>query len=541
MIKLLSSLFFFFISYGSLIHSEIPESTLLVMPPMNEIYHPVSTTNIEAQKSFNLGLTYIFAFNHDFAFREFEKASQLDPQLAMAYWGMALALGQNINNDILPENELRCYEYIQKAIQMSSSASLSEKDYIHALAKRYTNDPSIDRISLRYYYKDAMKKVSEKYPEDLDAAVMYAESILDLDPWKWWTQDGQPKNGVLEAIQILEFAMMRNPLHIGANHYYIHALEESPYPERALMSAHRLEYLLPEAGHLLHMPCHIFILVGDYVSAVKTSTRSIEQDNLYIKKYGIDSGSYPVHYLSHNLKILSRVYMLMEDYQNSIQTAFQAVDFVKPHLNKMPDFTAVLAVPLEIYLYFKKWNEILNYQVASNNSSINTFLHYCRSVAYANLGNLALAEQEKELMLKAKQGIKSTDLIASNPALKVIGLSEVLLEATFARANKNPQKEIEYLKKAVIVQNELFYDEPPAWYIPVEEVLGFALLRQQQYHEATFLFREALKTFRRNGRILFGLFHSLKGEGKTIDTYWIEREMTAALRHATVPLNVNDL
>lgn len=205
----------------------------------------------------------------------------------MAYWGMALALGQNINEDVTPEREIKAYNYIQQAIKLSPKSSPNEQDYISVLAVRYTNDPKADFIPLRFLYRDAMKKLVQKYPEDLDAASMYVESILALDPWIWWTTDGKPKAGTKEAIDVLEFVLQRNPDHIGANHYYIHAWEESPFPERALMSAHRLEYLLPESGHLLHMPCHIFILVGDYESALKTNQKAIAQDRNYIENLGL--------------------------------------------------------------------------------------------------------------------------------------------------------------------------------------------------------------------------------------------------------------
>jgi len=519
----------------------IPEETLKTMPPMNVIYHPVSTTNMEAQKHFNRGLTYIFAFNHDIAFREFEAASKEDPNLAMAYWGMALALGQNVNDDVTPENEVRCYNYIQQALKLSSNATANEQKYISALSVRYTNDPSADLIPFRFKYRNAMKKLIEAYPKDLDAAAMYAESILDLDPWKWWSPDGKPLDGTNEAIDVLESILTQDPDHIGANHYYIHAWEESPTPERALMSAHRLQYLFPESGHLVHMSCHIFIPVGDYDDALKASVDAIAQDKDYIKKVGLSAGNYPLHYLSHNTYVLTRTYMLMEDYENAIKTAFELVKFAGPYFEKMPHLAPFANAPLEIYQYFHKWKELLEYPLQSKTASIQAYWHFSRATAYASLGNMESAQKEKDLMVQFQKQITPTEEIAKNHASKVLELAAIMLDATFARIQKSSSEYINYLKKGVELQDRLYYDEPPAWYVPVNQVLGFALLQQKQYVEAAASFEKTLKSLQRNGRSLFGLTLSLKGQDLETDAYWVEREEKTALKHASIQLQVNDL
>lgn len=522
------------ISIASLVLSgalfgDIPEEAFNVTPPMNQIYHPVSTTNKEAQKSFDEGLTYIFAFNHDIAFRAFERAASLDPSLAMAYWGMALALGQNVNEDVTPERELRAYQYVQQALKLSSTASGNEKEYIHALAARYTNDPSADFIPLRFRYRDAMKKVVQSYPEDLDAATLYAESILDLDPWKWWTREGKPNEGIMEASDILEFVLLRNPEHIGANHYTIHVWEESPWPERALMSARRLENLLPESGHLLHMPCHIFLLVGDYKSALKTSKRAIEQDRDYIKKVGLSAGTYPFHYLSHCLSVQTRIYMMMEDYANAIKAAFELIDFIKPHFQKMPHLESFAKVPLEVYLYFHRWQDLLNYRMQVTSPQMIAYWHFSRGMAYAALGDVKSAIQEKELMLQSKAQIPKAAEISNNPARKIFDLAEVALNASVAAAENNQVESIALLRKAAELEDQLYYDEPPAWYVSLHQVLGFALLEQKQYVEAESQFQKTLKHLQRNSRTLYGLLLSLEGQGREIDAYWIKREGAAAL------------
>lgn len=525
------------------LNAEIPSSSLSKWPPMEKVYHPVSTQNLEAQESFDRGLTYIYAFNHDAAFAAFENAARKDPLLAMAYWGMALALGQNINQDVTPASEIRSYDYIQQALRLSNTASSNEKAYIEALATRYTRNPTADLNALRYRYREAMKQVVVSYPEDLDAATLYAESILDLDPWKWWTNEGKPLEGVLEAIAHLEFVLKRNPLHLGANHYYVHALEESPEPEKALMSAHRLQSLLPEGGHILHMPCHIFLIVGDYESCLKTSQKAIAQDKAYFKEYGLSRGIYPLHYLSHNLAVLARIYMLMEDYEHAIKVALEVADFVQPHLGAMPHFAHFTKVPLEIYLYFHKWKEILAYQLQVGPASglpdtqahWKAYWHFCRAQGFAHLADLTAARHEQELMMDYKKQIDEPEKI------KIIELAQTDLEATFARIEKRYPEYITLLNKTVELQDQLNYDEPPEWYLSQRIVLGAALLEQQRYKEAEALFLKTLDRLQRNGRALFGLLLSLKGQNRTIDAYWIEREMTAALQHASKPLKLEDL
>lgn len=523
------------------LRAEIPDAAFDFFPPMDQIYHPVSTNNPLAQKSFDKGLTYIFAFNHDLAFKEFENASKLDPNLAMAYWGMALALGQNVNDDVTPERELKAYHYIQKALELSKNASLNEKAYIQALSSRYTNQPGADLIPLRYEYRTAMKKVTDSFPEDLDAATLYAESILDLDPWKWWTPEGKAKEGIYEAIDALEFVLNRNPDHIGANHFYIHAFEESPFPERALMSAYRLESLMPTSGHLLHMPCHIFILVGDYKNALATNKKAIDQDWDYIKRNGITSGSYPLHYLGHNLYILARIYMLMEDYPNALNAANDLANLLKPHLDHLPHAAYSFHVPLEIYLYFHKWKEILDYTIPIQSTLLQPYLHFSRGMAFVGLGDLQKAEQEKQLLRDSRTKIPKEDSIANNPAEKVYELAQMRLEAALAHLRGNENESINLLRKAANFQESLEYDEPPPWYIQIRQELGFALLRQKDYQNAQKEFLLSLDKLKRNGRNLYGLFQSLKNQNIKTDAYWILREMDAALQNSSRSLNLNDL
>ncbi len=508
---------------------------------LETIDHPVSTKNPEAQKCFNIGLTYVFAYNHDYAFRQFEKASQLDPNLAMAYWGMALALGQNINVDVTPENEVKAYGYIQTALSLLSNASPVEQAYIKALAQRYTNDPSADLVPLRFTYRDAMKKVASTYPEDLDAACLYAESILNLDPWKYWTWDGKPKEGTMEAIHLLKSVLNRNPFHVGANHFYIHCWEESPTPEEALSSAFRLTQLNLASGHLLHMPCHIFILCGYYNEAVQTSKKAIAADHHYIKEYGIE-GEYPLHYLPHNLRILSRVQMLSENYEKAMEVSNELNQFVEPYFQKMPHLLKYRTVPMEINLYFHRWQELLAMPKPPPLFPFtDAYWHFSRAMAYLQLGNKEGYQKERELMVASKQKIKPDEEIANNPAVEIINLAEILLDAAVAHAQNNQSEYINQLHKAVDKQDRFDYDEPPPWYVPIRIELGKALMEAKRYQEAEEVFKKGLSELQRNGRLLFGLTLSLKAQGQEWNAFWTEWEAKAALKNATQPLTLDRL
>src|SRR5437588_9467290 len=252
-----------------------PASSPKLLPGLGEVHHPVATKNSQAQQFFDQGLKLVFGFNHDEARKSFQRAVELDPKLAMAWWGVALTLGPNYNLPVDPEREKAGYEAVQRARALQENASEPEKGYINALAVRYSNVPKADLSALDVAYKEAMGKISARYPDDLDAATLYAESAMNLHPWHLWSADGKPNVGTEEIVSVLESVLKRNPDHLGANHYYIHAVEASLHPERALPSAQRLEKLAPAAGHLVHMPAHIYSRVGDHPAAAHCNTLAV--------------------------------------------------------------------------------------------------------------------------------------------------------------------------------------------------------------------------------------------------------------------------
>src|SRR5262245_51708636 len=262
--------------------------------------HPIATKSERAQQFFNQGIALIFGFNHDEAARLFARAAELDPASPMPHWGIALALGPNYNLPAMPERESKAWEAIAKAMELSESSPLNEHAYVEALAKRYSKDPSVDRKKLAVAYKDAMKQIMLSYPDDLDAATLYAESLMNLRPWALWSGDGEPADDTLEVLQVLENVLKRDPNHPGANHYYIHAVEASRNPERALPSAMRLGALMPGAGHMVHMPSHIFLRVGDFETSATVNKTASEVDRRYVERSGQANGFYSLMYYSHN-------------------------------------------------------------------------------------------------------------------------------------------------------------------------------------------------------------------------------------------------
>jgi tetratricopeptide (TPR) repeat protein len=281
-------------------HAAAEEKKASLMPGFGTLHHPVSTRNAEAQQFFEQGLVLIYGFNHEEAARSFRRATELDPKLAMAYWGIALAVGPNYNEpEIDVERVKLAYDALKKAQELGSP-SASERAYIGALAKRFSVEPKPDYKRLGKEYADAMGVLYRTYPDDLDAATLYADSLMNIHPWQLWTKDGKPGEGTEEIVAILESVLRRDPNHIGANHLYIHAVEASQHPERALPSAERLSRLNPSSGHLVHMPAHIYIRTGSYDAAAIANEAAAEADRKYIGANNVKGGVYPHNY-SHNL------------------------------------------------------------------------------------------------------------------------------------------------------------------------------------------------------------------------------------------------
>lgn len=535
---------FLILSLSSLTAHEFPlnpPKNFVLNPKYIGLHHPVKTNQLMAQLYFDQGLTFIYAFNHDAAYWSFLRASEVDPDMAMAYWGMALALGPNINMEIPNEQVKRAYDLAQKGVQKSLNGPENEKDYLQALAKRYSIDGNEDAKELAKSYSQEMQKLSQKYPDDPDAAVLYAESILDINPWNQWTSDGKPLEGTLDAVKVLQSVLRKLPEHLGANHYYIHAVEASSHPEIALMSADRLKTLLPSSGHLLHMPSHIYLLVGDYSQAIRSNLAAIAADRAYIREYGMD-GIYPLHYLSHNLFFLSRAYTIEGCYEDAKQAADNLTKFYVAHFKKMEDLEYYASAPLTVLVSFQRWKEILKMEKPNEEMKVTTALWlFGRSLAFANLGNLSQAQEEQRRFLDEKKQIDSKQVFGYNKANQILEIAKYCLESKLAEIQGNREQAVNSLQQAVAIQDKMKYNEPPDWFFPTRVTMGALLLRMQKPEEAEKAFREELKRRPRNGRALFGLKESLQAQSRFVDSYWVNEEFQTAWQYSTLPLSINNL
>ena len=527
-------------TYAQHQHEPAKKQRATLLPGMGRHHHPISARVAEAQKFFDEGLTLLFAFNHEEAIRSFERAAALDPSAAMPCWGIALALGPNINMDVDPAGEKRAFEAARKALSMAAGAPENERAYIEALSKRYSGDPKADLKKLAVDYKNAMGDVMKRYPDDLDAATLYAESMMDLRPWQLWTPDGKPAEGTVEIVRVLESVLRRDPLHIGANHYYIHTVEASPTPERALPSAERLAGgLVPAAGHLVHMPAHIFLQTGDYEAAAKANERGAEVDRNYIRSTGA-TGVYPLMYYSHNLHFLAFARMAQGRFEEAKKAADQVAANVAPALKEMPMLEGFSPTPVFVLLRFHRWAEVLKLPAPDPKLTISrTVWHYSRGVAFAASGDAKSAAAEQGAFGEARKRIPADAILSLNSAENVFKVADAVLAAGIAAAGGDSHAAIEHWKKAVEAQDALAYDEPPGWYYPVRESLGAALLKSGQAAEAEAVFRADLKRNPRNGRSLFGLLESLKAQKKTVNAQWVQSEFDSAWKSS--PLRLGDL
>jgi tetratricopeptide (TPR) repeat protein len=511
---------------------------------LGDLHHPVSTHNAEAQQFFDQGLRFIYAFNHDEAARSFQHAAELDPTLAMAYWGVAEAVGPNYNDPADPERYQHASEAIQKAVKLSSGASVSERAYIQAMAKRFPEDPNSDLKKAAENYRDAMRQVAAQFPDDPDAATLFAESAMNLHPWGLWHHDGTPEAGTEEIVSTLESVIKRNPNHLGAIHYYIHAVEASNNPDRALADANKLASLAPGAGHIVHMPAHIYIRTGDYDSAVETNEKAAEVDRDYIKASGAQ-GIYPMMYYSHNLHFIAMCGAMNGRYAEARRNADLLVANVAPHVQQMPPLEGFMTIPMAVEVRFHHWNEILQMPAPDASLKIATvFWHFGRGLAYAGTGKLTEAEAEYKIVAAAESAMPPDVIFQmpiNNRAKDVLKIAENVVGAKIALAKHDNSNAITLLREAVAIQDKLNYGEPPDWFYPVRENLGAALLLSGDAPGAEKVFREDLDRNPRNPRSLFGLQESLLQQKRDYDAAFVKKQFESSWKGAAQSLQLEDL
>jgi tetratricopeptide (TPR) repeat protein len=514
------------------------------VPLFNDLgtYHrAISTKKPAAQKYFDQGLRLAYGFNHDEAERAFREAARLDPKCAICWWGVALVLGPNINLPIDPERNAKAVEAIGTAKSKAKSASDVERALIDALTARYSPDPAADRPKLDEAYCGKMRVVHGKFPADDDVATLYAESLMDLRPWKFWNPDGTPAPGTEEIVATLEVVLQRNPTHPGANHYYIHATEASNNPERAAASAKRLETLVPGAGHLVHMPAHVYMRTGNYAGASEANAKAAAVDEKYIKEQNVE-GVYPVMYYTHNLQFLAASAAMEGRSAVSRAAAKKTTELAVRVAKEMP--MAEFVVPFDMYyaLRFEKWDDVL--AMPPPDESLPTAFalwHFGRGVAFAAQQKIEAATAEKKAFDEAVAKVPPDAMMNLNTSKDLLAVAAAVLDARLFAASGSRPTSIASWMKAVTAEDALAYDEPPAWYYPVRESLGGALLRAGRPILAETVFRKDLARNPDSGRSLFGLAEALKMQKKDAEAAEVTEEFKKAWARADIQATVAGL
>ncbi len=509
-----------------------------VLEGLGDHHHEVTTRSERAQQFFDQGLKLTYGFNHQEALRAFKEAARLDPDCAMAYWGWALVLGPNLNLPMRAEAVPQAWEAVRLAVAHKDKVSERERDYIEALAKRYAENPGDDRSGLDRAYADAMRALHEKYPDDLDAATLYAAALMNLSPWDYWTPEGEPKENTATVLATLEAVIARDPHHEGALHYSIHAVEPVDAP-RGEAAADALRGLAPGAGHLVHMPSHIYMQVGRYAEAYEANTLAVQADEGYITQCRAQ-GIYPLNYYPHNIHFLAWAAIMQGRSKEALGASRKVAAAVPRDMlgNDWGLFETFLSMPLYTMVRFGMWDTILDEpRPGKNTPYFRSIWHYARGMARVH----------GERPGKAAKDVAAIErLLARAPAAEtMIGFANARTLLTIARdvlagelAAKQGRLEdaIRHLEAAVELEDGLLYNEPPDWYYPVRHTLGAVLLEAGRPAHAEAVYRRDLKRNRDNGFALFGLVESLKRQGKTEEAARLEAKLRTVWADADVQL-----
>ncbi|MEP7116234.1 MAG: hypothetical protein ABI880_01540 [Acidobacteriota bacterium] len=511
--------------------------TPALVPGFGSHHHDIATTSPEAQQFFDQGMVLVFGFNHEEAVRSFTRAAELDPKAAMPHWGIAWALGPNYNLDIDDDRSKAAVAAMQTALTRSAGGPANERAYIETMAARFSSDPKADRVKLARQYADGMGALSRRYPDDLDAATLYAESLMNLNAWKLWALDGAPAPRTTEIVTVLESVLRRDPTHIGANHYYIHTVEASATPERALASADRLTTLAPGAGHLAHMPAHIYARTGFHDAAARANLAGLAADRGYLKTAPADS-FYVLAYFSHNLHFLADSEMMQGRLAAARAAAKELAERLAPHAAMMPMIESMITIQTAVLLRFGQHDEILALPSPPADHPVEVaWWHFARGVALARTGKIDAAVTERAaIAAEALPGAALFGGTGLESARHVLALATLALDARLAAARAAAADAVRLWTRAVAAEDTLPYDEPPVFFYPVRESLGAALLKAGKPADAERAFRDDLTRNPRNPRSLFGLHASLVAQGKSAAASWVKRAFDGAWQRADAPL-----
>jgi tetratricopeptide (TPR) repeat protein len=491
---------------------------------MGSHHRSVTTSSPLAQQYFDQGLVWAYAFNHDEAIRSFEKATRLDPECAMAWWGIALCNGPHINNPIVPPHRSEAaWEALQRAVALRENTTPTERALIGALSTRYTDPPPADRRPLDEAYAKAMREVWLTYSDDSDVGTLCAEALMDLRPWDLWTKDGRPQPGTEEIIDILEDVLRLDPGNPGANHLYVHAVEASPHPERANAAADRLRGLVPGSGHLVHMPSHIDVLTGRWALASQQNELAIQADREY-RAISPKQGFYRL-YMAHNHHMLSFASMMEGRSKVAIRSAREVVesvpeDYLRRETALMDPYMGAVYDALK---RFGRWDDILREPAPPSYLPITTAMwRFNRGVAYTAKGEVQNAEREQAAFREAVSNVPEDAVMAINPAKNVLQIAAHFLQGEIAFRRGDMDEAVNELRKAIALEDDLLYMEPPEWVQPTRHTLGAVLLSAARYEEAERVYREDLSRWPENGWSLYGLARCLRARGEKTEAEAVE-------------------
>ena len=520
------------------------DSTTVEIPlydNLGSLHHTITPEAQRAQQYFNQGLRLTYAFNHDEAIKSFKQGLRQDSTCAMCYWGIAYALGPNINLPMDTSLVRPAWEAAYSAVRHSVKVTPKERAYIDALAKRYSADPSANRASLDTAWARAIGRVSRMFPDDDDAATLYAEALMDLRPWNYWTNGGDPKApSTRETMRVLETVLKRNPNHPGACHFYIHTVEASNEASKAVPCAKRLGSLMPGAGHLVHMPTHIYIKLGQWDLAAEHNAHAVHADERFISERH-PSGVYPMGYYPHNFHVMWYALNMLGRSGDAIKAA-KDIEKTVPHevVKQVPPFEYFSPTLLYTLARFSKWGDILKQPAPPEDLRYTTGVwHYVRGLAYTAQGKLDRAAAEREKLGAIDAATPPEQMLNLNPAKPVLAIAIAHLDGEMAAKQGKVDQALGQLNKAIAGEDALTYAEPPEWYLPLRNRLGMVLLEAGRLVEAEKAFREDLRRRPENGWSLHGLAESLKAQGKAKAAGEVEQRFKKAWQTADVEVAVS--
>jgi tetratricopeptide (TPR) repeat protein len=527
---------------GALPHTTKEGRLAPLLANLGSLRVPVTTRNPEAQQYFNQGMRLVYGFNHAEALRSFREAARLDDSCAMAHWGQALALAPNINDSAIgPDREQQGYHAIREAVKRNAAASEKEKALIDALQPRFAvKVASGGREELNTAYASAMKKVWSKFPEDPDVAVLYADAVMNTRPWNYWTRDGKPQPGIAEARQALEKAIRQHPDHPGAHHTYIHLIEASDEVDLAVPSADRLGGLMPGAGHLVHMPSHVYIRVGRYADAAAANIAAIRADEDYITQCRAQ-GIYPAAYYPHNIHFLAAAHVMEGRSADALTAARKAAlkhDHAAPE--ELQGFGQILeSLPMLTMVRFGNWGAIEKApEPEARRLFVRAMYHFARGMGFSATQQPALAKEALDSAdrLASSAELTNTKIMGLNPLSDIAAIATSMLRGDLASKAGRHEEAIAAFRRAVEIEDGLLYSEPPDWPIPPRQYLAHAFLAAEKPADAERVYREDLKRHRSNGWSLKGLEESLRRQGKTAEAERVHEEFRRAWQRADVHL-----